>query len=312
MYKYHSIKNHSLGASKMSPLRVLITGETGVGKTTIMNLLPGETILKIDDDLNELVQNSIDVEGLGEVVLIEINLEELVKHSKEYRNLLENSDSVMIATNSAMSNLQSTHKLYSELKQKVVVPNFYIIANFQDKKQIAIEKEKIQLMFGERTVALTAVKPEAKDVMVNILEEILNLAVVRKNLLAFVSYATVDSTFFEVSKISDKLKSYPRIDDILYWEEALKDDIYDFMNNNSEKCDVFLIFCSKNSKTSEAVQMEWKAALKLKKPIIPIFQEENTIPPLLSTKLGVQFNKGDINNTIEQIYNLILKKLDLT
>lgn len=296
----------------MSPLRVLITGETGVGKTTIMNLLPGETILKIDDDLNELVQNSIDVEGLGEVVLIEINLEELVKHSKEYRNLLENSDSVMIATNSAMSNLQSTHKLYSELKQKVVVPNFYIIANFQDKKQIAIEKEKIQLMFGERTVALTAVKPEAKDVMVNILEEILNLAVVRKNLLAFVSYATVDSTFFEVSKISDKLKSYPRIDDILYWEEALKDDIYDFMNNNSEKCDVFLIFCSKNSKTSEAVQMEWKAALKLKKPIIPIFQEENTIPPLLSTKLGVQFNKGDINNTIEQIYNLILKKLDLT
>lgn len=296
----------------MSPLRVLITGETGVGKTTIMNLLPGETILKIDDDLNELVQNSIDVEGLGEVVLIEINLEELVKHSKEYRNLLENSDSVMIATNSAMSNLQSTHKLYSELKQKVVVPNFYIIANFQDKKQIAIEKEKIQLMFGERTVALTAVKPEAKDVMVNILEEILNLAVVRKNLLAFVSYATVDSTFFEVSKISDKLKSYPRIDDILYWEEALKDDIYDFMNNNLEKCDVFLIFCSKNSKTSEAVQMEWKAALKLKKPIIPIFQEENTIPPLLSTKLGVQFNKGDINNTIEQIYNLILKKLDLT
>jgi CO dehydrogenase nickel-insertion accessory protein CooC1 len=296
----------------MSPLRILITGESGVGKTTIMNLLPGETILKIDDDLNELVQNSIDIEGLGEAVLIEIGLEELVNNSKGYRNLLENSDTVIITTNSAMSNLQSTHRLFSELKQKVIVPNFYIFANFQDKEQIAIEKEKIQEMFGEKTVALAAVNPESKDVMRSLLEEISKKAIVRKNLLVFCSYATVDSTFFEIGKISEKMKIYPRIDDILYWEEALKDDIYDFMNNNLEKCDVFLIFCSKNSKTSEAVQMEWKAALKLKKPIIPIFQEENTIPPLLSTKLGVQFNKEDVNSTIEQIYKLILKKLDLT
>ena len=59
----------------MSPLRILITGEKGVGKTAVMNLLPGETILKIDDDLNELVQNSIELEGLGEAILMEINLE---------------------------------------------------------------------------------------------------------------------------------------------------------------------------------------------------------------------------------------------
>ncbi|MFX0077412.1 MAG: TIR domain-containing protein [Candidatus Hermodarchaeota archaeon] len=295
----------------MSPLRVLITGESGVGKTTIMNLIPGDIILKIDDDLNELVQNSLEIEGLGEVVLIEIDLEELVNHSKGYRNLLENSDSVIITTNSAMSNLQSTHKLYNELKQKISVPNFYVFANFQDKEQVAIEKDKIQEMFGEKTVALAAVEPDSKDVMISILKEIAETATVGKNLLVFVSYATVDSAFFEVSKISDRLRNYSRIGDILYWEEALKDDIYDFMNNNLERCDVFLIFCSKNSKTSEAVQMEWKAALKLKKPIIPIFQEENNIPALLSTKLGVQFNKEDLTNTVEQIYKLILKKLDL-
>jgi hypothetical protein len=58
--------------------------------------------------------------------------------------------------------------------------------------------------------------------------------------------------------------------------------------------------------------MEWKTALKIKKPIIPIFQTEKTIPPLLSTKLGVQFKKDDIDDTIEQIYKLILKKLDIT
>ncbi len=294
----------------MHPLRILLTGEKGVGKTTIMNLLPGETILKIDDDLNELIQNSVELEGIGEAILIDIDLEELVNNSKGYKNLLEKSDTVIIITNSAMSNLQSTLKLYSELKQKVKIPNFYIFANFQDKEQTAIDSEKIEKMFGEKTIALSAVKPESKDIMSGVIEEISKTAVVRKDLLVFVSYATVDSGFFEVGNISGKLKKYPRIGDILYWEEALKDDIYDFMNNNLEKCDILLIFCSKNSKSSEAVQMEWKAALKLKKPIIPIFQTENTIPPLLSTKLGVQFKKEDISTTIEQIYKLILKKID--
>jgi len=296
----------------MDAIRILVTGERGVGKTTIMNLLPGDTILMLDDDLNETVQTSIDLEALGKVTLIEINLKELVNNSKGYKDLLENSDTVIIITNSATSNLQSTHKLYSELKQKVEISNFYIFANFQDKEQTAIEKEKIEEMFGEKTIALSAVRTESKDVIISIIEEILKTVILRKKLLVFVSYATADSEFFEISNISEKLKKYPRIGNILYWEEALKDDIYDFMNNNLELCDIFLLFCSENSKNSEPVQMEWKTALKIKKSIIPIFETENTIPPLLSTKLGVQFKKEDIASTIEQIYKLILKKLDLT
>ena len=296
----------------MAPLRILLTGEKGVGKTTILNLLPGEVILILDDDLNEIVQNSVEIEGLGKVILMEINLEDLVNKSKGYRDLLENSDAVIIITNSATTNLQVTHRLYSELKQKVIISNFYIFANFQDKQKTAIEKEKIEEMFGEKTIALSAVKTESKELIVNIIEEISNTAILRKNLLAFVSYATADSEFFEISKISEKLKKYPQIGEILYWEQALKDDIYDYMNNNIERSDIFLIFCSENAKNSEAVQMEWKTALKIKKPIIPIFQTINTIPPLLTTKLGVQFKKNDIDDTVDQIYKLIKKKLELT
>jgi len=277
-----------------------------------MNLLSGETILMLDNDLNEIVQSSVELEGLGKAILMEIDLEELVNKSKGYKNLLENSDAVIIITNSATTNLQSTHRLYSELKQKVEISNIYIFANFQDKEQTAIEKEKIEEIFGEKTIALSAVKPESKEVLMNVIEQISNTAISGKKFLAFVSYATADSEFFEISKIAKKLKKHSRIDDILYWEEALKDDIYDYMNNNLESCDILLLFCSKNAKNSEPVQMEWKTALKIKKPIIPIFQTEDTIPPLLSTKLGVQFKKYDIDATIEQIYKLILKKLDLT
>jgi len=296
----------------MEPLRILLTGEKRVGKTTIMNLLSGETILMLDDDLNEIEQNSVELEGLGKAALMVIGLEELVKNSKGYKDLLENSDAVIIITNSATTNLQSTHRLYSELKQKVEISNIYIFANFQDKEQTAIEKEKIEEMFGEKTIALSAVKPESKEVLMNVIEQISNTAISGKKFLAFISYATADSEFFEISKIAKKLKKLSRIADILYWEEALKDDIYDYMNNNLESCDIFLLFCSENAKNSEPVQMEWKAALKIKKSIIPIFLKENDIPPLLSTKLGIQFRKDDIDTTIEQIYKLILKKLDLT
>ncbi|TFF92832.1 MAG: hypothetical protein EU544_06795, partial [Promethearchaeota archaeon] len=41
------------------PPKILLTGEDGVGKTTIMNLFPGETVLELDEDLNEIIQKPI-------------------------------------------------------------------------------------------------------------------------------------------------------------------------------------------------------------------------------------------------------------
>jgi len=172
LYKYFYLKQYPSGVLIIEPLRILLTGEKGVGKTTIMNLLPGETILKLDNDLNEIVQSYIELEGLGKVILMEIDLEELVNNSKGYKDLLENSDAVIIITNSATTNLQSTHKLYSVLKQKVAISKIYIFANFQDKEQTAIEKEKIEEIFGEKTIALSAVKSEAKEVLTKVIEQI--------------------------------------------------------------------------------------------------------------------------------------------
>jgi len=127
----------------------------------------------------------------------------------------------------------------------------------------------------------------------------------------FMSYATLDSNFFQISDVAEHLTYYSDIEQVLYWEESLQDDIYGYMNKNLDLCDIFLIFCSTNALQSDAVEMEWQAALKIKKKIIPIFINESEIPPLLSTKLGVPFIKDDLNKTIEQIHQLILKKLNL-
>ncbi|NVM27266.1 MAG: leucine-rich repeat domain-containing protein [Candidatus Helarchaeota archaeon] len=127
--------------------------------------------------------------------------------------------------------------------------------------------------------------------------------------LVFISYATKDSSRFQVSLLDEKLRRYPEIDNVLYWEKHMHDDIYQYMDENLSRCDIFLLFCSHHTSKSEPVKMEWRSALKLGKKIIPVFIEDSDIPTLLSTKLGVQLDVNDFDGTVEKIYDLILKKL---
>ena len=131
----------------------------------------------------------------------------------------------------------------------------------------------------------------------------------RKTAIVFISYATKDSKKFNVPLIAERLIKYPEISKFLYWEKHMRDDIIKYMNDNMGKCNILLLFCSPNSLKSEPVEMEWQAALKIKKRIIPIFANERDIPIMLATKLGIKFNRNELDNTIEQIYKLILKKL---
>ncbi|MFX0138230.1 MAG: TIR domain-containing protein, partial [Candidatus Hodarchaeota archaeon] len=129
--------------------------------------------------------------------------------------------------------------------------------------------------------------------------------------LIFISYATVDSELFQIPRITKILTSYPEIDEILYWESDMHDDIYQYMDDNLKLAKVVLLFCSKNSLYSEAVKMEWRSALKLEKKIIPIFIDPSDIPALLTTKLGVQFDDKDPYTSIENLYKMILTKLEI-
>lgn len=125
----------------------------------------------------------------------------------------------------------------------------------------------------------------------------------------FISYATKDSEDFNIQEIAKGLSNYKEIENVLYWQEHMNDNIIKYMNDNLAKCDVMLLFCSENALNSLPVEKEWTAADALNKPIIPVFSNLNYIPPLLSSRLGVQFNFKDIDWNIQELYNLILKKL---
>ncbi len=80
------------------------------------------------------------------------------------------------------------------------------------------------------------------------------------------------------------------------------------MNEYLGKSDVMLLFCSENSRKSKFVKDEWMVAHAMDKPIIPVFFKVEDIPPLLKARVGVEYNTLNIQKTVDELYNLILKK----
>ncbi len=164
------------------PPKILLLGEDGVGKTSIMNLFPGETVLELDEDLNEIIQKAINVEGLdlNQFILREMNLEEIIDNARLYRPLLNSVDVVCIVTNSAASNLGRTQRLVPILKKKVTKADFFIIANFQDLKDQAFTPEKIEESFKIPTFGFSATKETSTEDIFTIMGEILTTSIIEK------------------------------------------------------------------------------------------------------------------------------------
>jgi len=164
------------------PPKILLVGEDGVGKTTILSLFPGETVLELDEDLNEIIQKAINVEGidLNQFILREMNLEDIIDNSKIYRPLLNSVDIICIVTNSAASNLGRTQRLLPTLKNMVKKADFYVIANFQELKDQAFEPDKIEESFEMKTFGFSAKKENAKEEIFRIMTEILTASIIKK------------------------------------------------------------------------------------------------------------------------------------
>jgi len=124
----------------------------------------------------------------------------------------------------------------------------------------------------------------------------------------FVSYATKDAELYKIPELARMLEEYKEIGEVLYWQEDMHDSIIEYMNDNLGSCNGVLLFCSPNALDSVPVKKEWMAAEALKKPIIPIFLKPEHIPPLLSDRLGFEFDNFDLQKNVREIHELLLKK----
>jgi len=140
---------------------------------------------------------------------------------------------------------------------------------------------------------------------------------VRKNksrvqLKVFLSYSTLDSPYFQISHIAKALESYPEIEKILYWEADSSENIVAYMERTLKECSVFILFCTENALNSQAVTDEWQAAFQLRKKgqlkILPVYEDEEFIPALLTPLLNVRFSKDNIIDFVLNLRQEILRK----
>jgi len=134
---------------------------------------------------------------------------------------------------------------------------------------------------------------------------------ITKGFNVFLSYSTKDSDHFQIPEIVTRLKTYPKIDKVLYWEVDSGEDIVKYMERSLRISRVFVLFCSENSLKSKAVEDEWEAAFQLRKKglmkIVPVYEDEKAIPLLLMPLLNVKFSKDDFDEFIEKLYEGIMR-----
>ncbi|MFX1287844.1 MAG: hypothetical protein ACFFFY_04700 [Promethearchaeota archaeon] len=160
-----------------TPPKILLVGEDGVGKTSILNLFPGELVIELDEHMNAVIQKSVNLTNFREInkfILREVNLQEILNNPKAYKRVLDTFDIVCLVTNSGATNLSKTQKSFSLLKVKVKKADFYIIANFQDLNRVSFKPNEVQELFGVKTFGFSTKLPDAKDNIYLIIKEMLS------------------------------------------------------------------------------------------------------------------------------------------
>ena len=142
-------------------------------------------------------------------------------------------------------------------------------------------------------------------------KEIIPVIEKRKEFNIFLSYSTLDSIRFQIDKIANNLEKFPEIKKVYYYSKDSGQNIVEYMEETLSVCNIFVLFCTKHSKKSKAVEGEWQSAYQLVKKnimkIIPVYEDEDDVPILLIPMLNVRYDKEDFNGFINKLYQEILR-----
>jgi hypothetical protein len=155
-------------------LSIVLIGDNGVGKSTILNLFPEDIILEIDDDLNEIYKKKIHIDGI-QIILREIDASDLDQKFSSYGKLLQSIDVICFVSNSTEENVNLSKKLLLKIKQTFSNADTYYIANFQDVMSV-LRKKRVEKIILTKTFEFSAIQDNSKENFIDILEEILKIS----------------------------------------------------------------------------------------------------------------------------------------
>lgn len=148
----------------VSTLKVVLLGEGGVGKTTILKMLMTERA-----DLNHVATMAVYVEemetaklGPYEIAVWDFPGQELMV--PRWRDYLRGTDVVIMVTDSTLKNVMSTRKLIPTIRKWTDGALIWSIANKQDLKD-ALLPDTVARLLGIRTIGLVAIDPRNKNLL---------------------------------------------------------------------------------------------------------------------------------------------------
>ncbi len=131
----------------------------------------------------------------------------------------------------------------------------------------------------------------------------------KRQINIFMSFNPKDIKLFKIKEVATALKNYPEIKNILYWQHEMNENVFEFTENNIDKFDLMIIFCSKLALSSASIKNQWISAAENKKPIIPVYLNLDHIPPIIKQNEGLFYDLYDFNKNVQRLRYLILKTI---
>ena len=127
----------------------------------------------------------------------------------------------------------------------------------------------------------------------------------------FLSYSTLEVDRFQIERIVKHLEDFSEINRVYYYSKDSGQNIVEYMETTLRVCNIFVLFCTKQSKRSKIVEGEWQSAYQLVKKgimkIIPVYEDEDDVLILLIPMLNVRYDKENFSALDNKLRQEILR-----
>lgn len=147
--------------------KICIIGETGVGKTSLLSLLQGKEVSNERNPTVGLEINTTSLNSYGKVSIWDFGGQNRYKFM--WKDFLRGAGLAVIVTDSTEENVSKSKEI-CERFSRYTTAKIIAIANKQDLPDVLSEAEVENKLGGIKTYGMSAIRPELRERMHDILE----------------------------------------------------------------------------------------------------------------------------------------------